>query len=103
MFVCERWGSKANCIILLFLDKNGSYNYIKDMQSCGAAIQNMLLATHDFGIGMCWVGSVVSSAQDINKWLNIGVEIELVGMVTLGYEAISLSKTIRNAYETFSL
>lgn len=99
----EKWISRAEVIILVFIDKAYSYDYIKDMQSCGAAIQNMLLTAHNFGIGACWVGSVVNSAQDIKELLNISDGLELVGMVALGYEAMKTERAMRKAYETFLL
>lgn len=99
----EKWITRSKVIILVFLDKACSYDYIKDMQSCGAAIQNMLLIAHDLGIGACWVGSVVNSANDIKELLKISDDIELAGMVTLGYEAIRTARTMRKGYETFLL
>ena len=52
----NRWIKKSNCIIAIFLDKNSSYDYIKDVLSCGAFIQNILLAANGLGVGSCWVG-----------------------------------------------
>ena len=39
----SRWLKTAPCLIIVYLDKVCSYHYIKDVQSCVSAIQNMLL------------------------------------------------------------
>ena len=37
--VYEKWMRIAPCFIIVYLDEDASYDYIKDMQSCGAAIR----------------------------------------------------------------
>lgn len=81
----SRWLISAPCLIIVYLDKVCSYHHIKDVQSCGAAIQNMLLTAHEMGIGSCWVGSLLEKADDINKILNIDNSLELMSVVSLGY------------------
>ena len=44
----------ANLVVFLNLEK--SYNYIKDIQACGAFMQNILLGTHALNLGAVWLG-----------------------------------------------
>lgn len=81
----SKWIKNAPCLIIVYLDKMYSYHYIKDLQSCGAAIQNMLLIAHDMGIGSCWVGNLLEKADSINKLLQVDDYLELMGVVSLGY------------------
>ena len=84
--VFSRWMRKAKCCIIVYLDKSCSYDYIKDMQSCGASIQNILLAAHSMGIGSCWVGEVMGKDDEIKALLGIqNNDLKVVGIVTLGY------------------
>ena len=81
----SRWIKTAPCLIIVYLDKLCSYNYIKDVQSCGAAIQNMLLTAYEMGIGSCWIGSLLEKAEAINKLLEVDDSLELMSVVSLGY------------------
>ena len=82
----SRWMRKATCCIIVYLDKSCSYDYIKDMQSCGASIQNILLAAYSMGIGSCWVGEVMGKDEEIKAQLGIqNDDLEVAGIVTLGY------------------
>ena len=80
------WMRKAPCFIVIFLDKLHSYNYIKDVQSCGAVMQNMMLAAHAVGIGSCWIGEILPKAEEVKQILEIkNCNMELIGIITLGY------------------
>lgn len=82
----EKWMQLAPCFFLCFLDKKVSYNYIKDVQSCGAAIQNVLLCSYSFGIGSCWIGDIIEYSNEVKKILMIDEPyLELMGLVALGY------------------
>lgn len=54
-----------------------------DTQSIGAAIQNMLLAAQDMGLGTLWMCDVWSAYQQLSAWL--GESGQLVAAVALGY------------------
>ncbi|MFA4954879.1 MAG: nitroreductase family protein [Patescibacteria group bacterium] len=56
-----------------------------DTQSIGAAIQNMLLAAQDMGLGTLWMCDVWSAYQQLSAWL--GASGQLVAAVALGYPA----------------
>ena len=53
------------------------------IQSIGAAIQNMLLAATDLGIGSLWICDVFYAYEELCKWL--GETGEMIAAVTLGY------------------
>lgn len=83
--VKSRWLKKAPHLIFVYLDHTCSYNYLNDVKSCGAAIQNILLTAYDMGIGCCWVGELTGKAYEVNGVLQLGDELELMGAVSLGY------------------
>ncbi len=41
--VQSKWIKTAPCMVILFLDQSNSDDYVKDVQSCGAIIQNIFL------------------------------------------------------------
>ena len=58
---------------------------IIDTQSIGAAIQNMLLAATDQGLGSLWICNTTFAYDELSAW--IGSEKQLVAAVALGYPA----------------
>jgi nitroreductase len=54
-----------------------------DVQSIGAAIQTMLLAAHDMGLGTLWICDVFYAYQELCTWL--GETHQLVAAVAVGY------------------
>jgi nitroreductase len=59
------------------------FDDVVDIQSNGAAIQNMLLAAQDLGIGSLWVCDVFYAYEELCGWLN--ETGELIAAVCLGY------------------
>jgi len=55
---------------------------IATVQSVGAAIQNMLLAATDLGLGSLWIADVWDAYPEINAWL--GTNAQLVSAVSFG-------------------
>jgi len=60
----QHWISQAPLIIVVFAEfiKTKRFYGVRGerlytIQDCAAAIQNMLLAAHDLGLGTCWVGA----------------------------------------------
>ena len=78
-----------NAVVLLcvYLDKTKSYHYVKDVQAIGACIQNMLLASHAYDLGCCWVGEILNKADGVNEILDVPKQYELMAVITLGYPA----------------
>ena len=52
----------ANALIAVYLSKEHMYDAVKDHQSAGACIQNMLLAAEALGLGAVWLGYALSAA-----------------------------------------
>jgi nitroreductase len=56
---------------------------VVDVQSIGAAIQNMLLAARELGIGSLWICDVFYAYAGLRAWL--GETHELIAAVSFGY------------------
>jgi len=56
---------------------------VVDVQSIGAAIQNLLLAAEDQGLGSLWICDVFYAYQALCAWL--GQPGQMVAAVSLGY------------------
>jgi nitroreductase len=56
---------------------------VVDIQSVGAAIQNMLLAAQDLGLGSLWICDVFYAYQELTAWL--GETGEMIAAVSIGY------------------
>ena len=54
-----------------------------NIQSIGAAIQNMLLAAQDLGIGTLWICDVFAAYEELCTWL--GQTSQMIAAVSLGY------------------
>jgi nitroreductase len=59
------------------------YSDVVDIQSVGAAIQNMLLAAQDEGIGSLWICDVFFGYEELCDWL--GEAGQMIAAVSLGY------------------
>ncbi len=99
-----KWMRTAQCFILVFLDKDISYDYIKDVQSCGAAFQNIMLCANSLGLGSCWIGEILPKANKIKNILQIDNDnLEFMGVITLGYKASETLLSKRRSIESFLL
>ena len=56
---------------------------VVDIQSIGAAIQNMLLVALELGIGSLWICDVFYAYEELCDWL--GEKGEMIAAVSLGY------------------
>ena len=56
---------------------------VVDVQSVGAAIQNMHLAAQDMGIGALWICDVFYAIEELSAWL--GETHQMIAAVSLGY------------------
>lgn len=63
------------------IDQN--FSALVDTQSIGAAIQNMLLAAQDLGLGSLWICDVLYAYEELARWLGEGGQ--MVAAVSLGY------------------
>jgi len=60
-----------------------AYSDMVDIQSVGAAIQNMLLEAADLGIGSLWICDVYFGYEELCAW--VGEQGEMIAAVSLGY------------------
>ncbi len=56
---------------------------VVNIQSIGAAIQNMVLAAQDLGIGSLWICDVFEAYEELRQWL--GEESQMIAAVSFGY------------------
>ncbi len=75
----------APVLVPVFLDKESSYDYVKDCQAIGACIQNMLLAAHALGLGAVWIGEILKNRDEVVKYLGLPERLELMAVVALGH------------------
>ncbi|MDA8161800.1 MAG: nitroreductase [Desulfobacteraceae bacterium] len=79
--------ASARVLLPVFIDKTVMYNDVKDHQSIGACIQNMLLAAHSLGLGAVWLGEILRSAEEIRKLLDLSSDLELMAVIAIGHKA----------------
>ncbi len=70
---------------------------VVDVQSIGAAIQNMLLAAQDLGLGTLWICDVFYAYDELSPWL--GRSDQLIAAVSIGYAAEAPAARPRKAME----
>ena len=56
-----------------------------NIQSIGASVENILLASLEYGIGSLWISDIYYTIFDIGKWLN--TDRQIVAAIALGYPA----------------
>ena len=60
-----------------------NFHDVVNIQSIGAAIQNMVLAAQDLGIGSLWICDVFEAYEELRQWL--GEEGQMIAAVSFGY------------------
>jgi nitroreductase len=56
---------------------------VVDVQSIGGAIQTMLLAAHELGLGTLWICDVFYAYDGLREWL--GRKEQMIAAVSIGY------------------
>lgn len=75
-----------------------------DMQSAGAAIQNILLSAVDMGYGACWLSAPMMAKEDLEKILSIENPYHLIAFVAVGKAVRELEpKSKKSLDEVFKL
>lgn len=93
----------APIAICVFLDNGATYNREKDIMAIGACIQNMLLAAYERSLGTCWLGEILNKRKEVEKYLHIDPDYELMAVVTLGYSDEEVTEGCRKNPESFLL
>lgn len=76
----------APILIGVFLDRDQMYHQIKDHQSAGACIQNILLYAHALGLGTCWIGEILKNEEKVKEVLELSSsKYELCALIAVGY------------------
>ena len=75
----------APVIVPVFIHTPSMYHEIKDYQSIGACMENMLLMAHGLGLGAVWLGEILKSAAQVRQELGLGSELELMAVLALGW------------------
>lgn len=71
------------------------------VQSLGAAIQNLLLAAHDVGLGACWFCAPAFCKDTVREALGIPGDVEPQALIALGYPAEEPAAPPRKALGEF--
>lgn len=74
----------APVAVLVFVDEAFSKD-LPHILSVGAAVQNMLLAATEMGLGSCWIGGVWRYTRQIRDLLEIPENKRLLSSVALGH------------------
>jgi len=85
---CRNIIKSADKLIAVFLDKQVSYNYEKDLMAIGAAIENMLLYIHSQKLGAVWLGEILNQRKKIHRFLRLKPHLQLEAVIALGYPAL---------------
>jgi nitroreductase len=64
-------------------DVGAALGNLVDVQSIGAAIQNMLLAALELGVGSLWICDVFYAYEELCAWL--GTERQMIAAISFGY------------------
>ena len=75
----------ANALIAVYLSKDDMYDKVKDVQSSGASIQNILLAAEALDLGAVWLGQILKNKYEVNRILGLTDKMDLMAVVALGY------------------
>jgi len=75
----------ANALIAVYLSKDDMYDAVKDHQSAGACIQNILLAAEALELGAVWLGQILKNKAEVNRILGLADNFDLMAVVALGY------------------
>ncbi len=75
----------APVIIPVFIHRPSMYSEVKDYQSVGACLQNMLLMAHAQGLGAVWLGEILKNGAAVRDTLELGEDLELMAVIALGW------------------
>jgi nitroreductase len=81
----SRFGGAPVLVLVLAEKRNNAGEMKAWLESACAAIQNIILAATDMGLGTCWMTGPLREETAIRKILGIGDEREIVALTPLGY------------------
>ena len=77
--------NNANALIAVYVNVEAMYDAVKDYQSAGACIQNILLAAEALNLGGVWIGQILKNKEEVNKILGLDENYDLMAVVALGH------------------
>lgn len=102
--VMEDYESVLEKGVQLSHDEINKLRNFPDMQSAGAAIQNMLLSAVDMGYGACWLSAPMMAKESLEKILKVESPYHLIAFVAVGKPARDLQpKSKKPLDEIFKL
>ena len=93
--IYKEWMTEADTFIVIYLDKESSYNYKKDLQAIGAATENICLQASSMNIDTCWIGEILEKETEVNKITNVPETYELMAVICIGYANENMVRTDR--------
>lgn len=66
-------------------DRRNKVEYMMAVQSVAAAVENLLLAAYDLGLGSCWLCAPLFCQDVVRETLGIPGHIDPQALITLGY------------------
>ncbi len=75
----------APVAVAVFIDHEAMYNDVKDYQSVGACLQNMLLAAHSMNLGAVWLGEILKNSGKVGELFDLPDQFELMAVVAVGH------------------
>ena len=75
----------APALIAAYLDRQAMYDDLKDAQSAGACIQNMLLAAEALDLGAVWLGQILKNREKVGQILALPANLELMAVIAIGH------------------
>jgi len=93
----------APVLIAVYLDQEKMYDPVKDHQSAGACVQNMLLAAHELELGAVWLGQILASKERVNEVLGLSSRHELAALLAVGHPRHRGQQSRRQPLSTFIL
>ena len=75
----------APALIAVYLDREAMYDDLKDAQSAGACIQNILLAAEALDLGAVWLGQILKNREQVGRILGLASNLELMAVIAIGH------------------
>jgi nitroreductase len=93
----------AAALIAVFLDGQDTYDRTKDLMAVGAAVENLLLAAHEEGLGACWLGEILARRSEVEALLEVSDDLELVAVIAMGRPATRERSGVRHPLDKILL
>lgn len=85
--IYKKFVATAKALIVVFHDEGLGYHAMKDAQTMGACIQNMLLAAHALGLGAVWIGEILKNEDKVRALCKAPDNFRLSAVLSIGRPA----------------